>query len=191
MAVPGTATSAFHVNQATCPRGKPQVARANPATTRFGAPPPALTLRSLCLLPRHLGPHIACGRRRRRVPGQDFVGDRRNGTLLPRPVPVWKRACCDAECERLAGLVDRVSAEMGDHALNRGLVLVHSPRHAIFRSKGGAAVPDDLQGIVPVGREDAQALGIGPLAGPLVAVVLSVACERERPVTASLYRNGV
>src|SRR5262249_11043967 len=140
MAVLVTAISAFLYQPSNLlPCGKPQVAGASPATISMGGGArraPALTSRSLRLLPRHLGPRIARGRRRRRGPGQDVVGDPREGTLLHRPVPVRERACCDAECEGLAGLVDRVGAEMRDHPLNCGLVLVRGPGHTIFRSKG-------------------------------------------------------
>src|SRR5258708_29920380 len=65
-----------------------------------------------------------------------------------------------------------------------------SPRHAIFRSKGGAAVPDDLQGIVPVGHEHEQALGIGTIARHMGAVVLDVVREQQRPGADDLSLDG-
>src|SRR5262252_3349791 len=133
------------------------------------------------LLPRQFGPDIAGGRRRRGVVGQHFVGDRRDGPRLRGCIPVRERTGFNAEDDRLCRLVDPVRAEMRDHALNRGLVLVCRSLKPIFRREGRTAVPDDMQGIMAVGGEDQRTVGIGTETRHVGAVILDVVCEQQRP----------
>jgi hypothetical protein len=79
------------------------------------------------------------------------------------------------------GLVDRVGAEIGDHAPRHRLVLLRRPDHPVVRGEAGPVGGHHLRGEAAAGVEMEHSLGARAERLDRAAVLLDVVDRHQRP----------